>query len=482
MRPSSRSKGTTSASTSRRPSVTRDDSSGAGPSRLEPYSEQKGRMAWGDMYAMSRGTFAGTSIRHCLELCQEPTHGRRRTDKDRRPLAHCPILRLRIYSCFKTPSGDWTESAIDLTSVECTSYVCASDLLPDRSTTPVLPTPATSSTIYAAPVAQPARAETILDTGQSTPISHGTSSSRRSSLAHLMSASAPPRGPPILPTDLDTVPGPSSLSHVPHFPSQTAPPILQNTSQGKQRERERSSGSSPNSDDPAAAKKLRGAEERNLFGSLHVSAIKVPAPDGECGVWFLFNDLTVRLEGVYQLRLRVYDLSTIAGYSGQHVQPLVEILTSPFVVHSPRAFPGVPPTTPLIEHFTSMGFKLTSRKNEKQARQQSQPKLSRKTTPERPDPHPVQPDACRHPSQRQSAMSTSSGSKTATSVSSGYRHGLSSSDLAGAGASSSRSSGVDMTDEYGVGQAGKDGNSLRPLPESSSEDVLMDAKPSQKWR
>lgn len=27
---------------------------------------------------------------------QQPIHGRRKTEKDRRPIAHCPILRLRL--------------------------------------------------------------------------------------------------------------------------------------------------------------------------------------------------------------------------------------------------------------------------------------------------------------------------------------------------------------------------------------------------
>lgn len=36
-----------------------------------------------------------------LEVAQQPIHGRRKTEKDRRPLAHCPIVRLRARECHR---------------------------------------------------------------------------------------------------------------------------------------------------------------------------------------------------------------------------------------------------------------------------------------------------------------------------------------------------------------------------------------------
>lgn len=38
-----------------------------------------------------------------------------------------------------------------------------------------------------------------------------------------------------------------------------------------------------------AGKKPRQHEERNMFGTLHVSGQKVVAPTGELGLWFLFT-------------------------------------------------------------------------------------------------------------------------------------------------------------------------------------------------
>jgi hypothetical protein len=62
-----------------------------------------------------------------LEVAQQPIHGRRKTEKDRRPLAHCPIVRLRIKECRRITDGTmrghaeweegWEEEEIDVSCV-----------------------------------------------------------------------------------------------------------------------------------------------------------------------------------------------------------------------------------------------------------------------------------------------------------------------------------------------------------------------------
>lgn len=62
-----------------------------------------------------------------LEVAQQPIHGRRKTEKDRRPLAHCPIVRLRIKECRRITDGTmrghpdweegWEEEEIDVSYV-----------------------------------------------------------------------------------------------------------------------------------------------------------------------------------------------------------------------------------------------------------------------------------------------------------------------------------------------------------------------------
>ena len=60
-------------------------------------------------------------------MAQQPIHGRRKTEKDRRPLAHCPIVRLRLKECRRitdrTMRGHpdweegWEEEEIDVSYV-----------------------------------------------------------------------------------------------------------------------------------------------------------------------------------------------------------------------------------------------------------------------------------------------------------------------------------------------------------------------------
>lgn len=50
-------------------------------------------------------------FRFHLEVAQEPIHGRRKTEKDRRPLAHCPIVRLRLKECRRIGGGSFSRSA-----------------------------------------------------------------------------------------------------------------------------------------------------------------------------------------------------------------------------------------------------------------------------------------------------------------------------------------------------------------------------------
>lgn len=54
----------------------------------------------------------------------------------------------------------------------------------------------------------------------------------------------------------------------------------------------RSSGSSGSGDSITAkstSKRVKQTTQRNLFGSLHVPAVRVIAPEGDLGMWFLFT-------------------------------------------------------------------------------------------------------------------------------------------------------------------------------------------------
>jgi hypothetical protein len=91
-------------------------------------------------------------VRFNLEVAQQPIHGRRKTEKDRRPLAHCPIVRLRIKECRRITDGTmrghsdweegWEEEEIDVSCVIQWRRSAQIDVIEpwNRQTSFVLPT------------------------------------------------------------------------------------------------------------------------------------------------------------------------------------------------------------------------------------------------------------------------------------------------------------------------------------------------------
>lgn len=73
--------------------------------------------------------YAYACFRFHLDVAQEPIHGRRKTEKDRRPLAHCPIVRLRVKECRRITDASpynrerddyeqgWEETEVDMSYV-----------------------------------------------------------------------------------------------------------------------------------------------------------------------------------------------------------------------------------------------------------------------------------------------------------------------------------------------------------------------------
>ncbi|KAK4054810.1 hypothetical protein OIV83_000734 [Microbotryomycetes sp. JL201] len=54
--------------------------------------------------------------------------------------------------------------------------------------------------------------------------------------------------------------------------------------------------------------KLRAASIPNLIGTLHANAFKLKDDEGNPGIYFIFSDLSVRTEGQYKLRLRLFEI------------------------------------------------------------------------------------------------------------------------------------------------------------------------------
>jgi hypothetical protein len=98
------------------------------------------------------------------------------------------------------------------------------------------------------------------------------------------------------------------------------------------------------------------------------------------GIFFLFQDLSVRTEGTFRLRLRLMNVGdsstpdTGAPRVHTDVSPvLAQTFTDPFVVYSAKRFPGVPETTALSIAFGNQGQKLPLRNRHGTGRQGRRP-------------------------------------------------------------------------------------------------------------
>jgi hypothetical protein len=107
---------------------------------------------------------------------------------------------------------------------------------------------------------------------------------------------------------------------------------------------------------------------RNLIGSVVVNASKMKDDKDQWGIFFVFQDLSVRTEGTFRLKCSFIDIGDETDPSGiNHGNPpvLATCFTDIFQVYSAKKFPGVIESTPLSKAFASQGVKIPIRKDAK---------------------------------------------------------------------------------------------------------------------
>jgi hypothetical protein len=107
---------------------------------------------------------------------------------------------------------------------------------------------------------------------------------------------------------------------------------------------------------------------RNLIGSVVVNASKMKDDKDQWGIFFVFQDLSVRTEGTFRLKCSFIDIGDENEKSGinQGMPPvLATCFTDIFQVYSAKKFPGVIESTPLSKAFASQGVKIPIRKDAK---------------------------------------------------------------------------------------------------------------------
>lgn len=97
--------------------------------------------------------------------------------------------------------------------------------------------------------------------------------------------------------------------------------------------------------------------------------------NGKVGLWFILQDLSVRTEGTFRLKMNFFNLSSFklsdsenkATGKGPELMSeapcLASVFSKSFRVWSAKKFPGVIETTPLSRQFAKQGIKIPIRKD-----------------------------------------------------------------------------------------------------------------------
>ncbi|KAI8142609.1 velvet factor [Fennellomyces sp. T-0311] len=93
-----------------------------------------------------------------------------------------------------------------------------------------------------------------------------------------------------------------------------------------------------------------------LAGQTVSSMYKLKDYDNNDGGFFVFGDLSVRIEGQFRLRFTLFEITT------QGVISLKSIISDILTVYSTKAFPGMLESTFLSRSFSDQGVRLRIRK------------------------------------------------------------------------------------------------------------------------
>ncbi|KAG8933348.1 hypothetical protein FRC02_012101 [Tulasnella sp. 418] len=102
----------------------------------------------------------------------------------------------------------------------------------------------------------------------------------------------------------------------------------------------------------------------SVFGSSFVHAVHMLDMTGQPVVFFVWADVSVRLEGSFALRYRFFDLLSHVPNSNA-IPVAAELYSGPFTVYSTKEFPGLQASTPLTKHLSRWGVRVNLREGER---------------------------------------------------------------------------------------------------------------------
>ncbi|OZJ06625.1 hypothetical protein BZG36_00377 [Bifiguratus adelaidae] len=95
---------------------------------------------------------------------------------------------------------------------------------------------------------------------------------------------------------------------------------------------------------------------RTTAGTVVQSPYRLKDVDNTDGGFFIFPDMSVRMEGVFRLKFSLFDI--VDG----DVTLIKSIFSEPFTVYSPKQFPGMSESTFLTRSFSDQGVRIRIRK------------------------------------------------------------------------------------------------------------------------
>ncbi|KAF9304216.1 hypothetical protein BGZ74_002107 [Mortierella antarctica] len=146
---------------------------------------------------------------------------------------------------------------------------------------------------------------------------------------------------------------------------------------------------------------------RALAGTVVSSLNRLKDVDNSDGGFFVFGDMSVRMEGHFILRFTLFEL-----VEGQVVH-IMSVLSNPMTVHSSKTFPGMSESTFLSRSFSDQGVRIRIRKDHHV--KPKRPLSIESDSPELPTMHSP-PSSC-HEGDHSDYESNSRPSKKARSVS-----------------------------------------------------------------
>ncbi|KAJ5115331.1 VeA-like protein [Penicillium alfredii] len=276
-----------------------------------------------------------------LQVVQQPIRARMCGfgDKDRRPITPPPCIRLIVRDA-------QTEKEIDINEIDTSFYVLTVDLWNADGTNEVnlVKHSATSPSISTAmsssyPPPPQSMSPTYPAYGQS------------------------PYGAPVGYPGMNNYYGTQQMGYQnPYTQSVGYPPYY-------------GGGQMPTAMSPAASQPVSGGPggmfTRNLIGSLSASAFRLTDPDNKIGVWFILQDLSVRTEGTFRLKMSFVNVGTQSAETTNgapvinhgSAPVLASVFSEPFQVFSAKKFPGVIESTQLSKCFALQGIKIPIRKD-----------------------------------------------------------------------------------------------------------------------